>query len=298
MALFTDKSNRREFLKTFAGTAGSIAAFGMFHPFPLTAQTHKLNVALLSDLHISEDLNDNPRGFFPSQNLKIASEQIAGSGLQGAMITGDLARLTGKPGDYLNLKQLSQPIFNKMPVAMTLGNHDYREHFLDIFTATAGERQNLQDKYVVVIDHPKVQLILLDSLLSTNVTPGFLGKLQRKWLENHLKENKNKAIFLFFHHTLSDGDNDLLDVDKLFDIITPHRQVKAVFYGHSHVYHYSTQNDIHLINLPALGYTFDDKDPVGWIEASIDHKSGSFTLHAIEGNTALDGEKKEVIWRI
>lgn len=297
MAIFTEKSSRRKFLQNFACTAGTVGTFGLFQSLPLMAKTKKLNLALLSDLHIPEDNNNNYRGFYPYNNYKKAAVQVANSGLEGAIITGDLARLTGEPGDYSNLKKLSQPISNKMPVAMAMGNHDHREHFLNAFATTTGQKQDLENKYVLVLDHPEIQLIILDSMMTTNFTPGFLGKAQREWLASYLEANKNKAILLFFHHTLSDGDNDLLDVERLFNIITPHRQVKAVFYGHSHVYHYSTRNDIHLINLPALGYNFDDKDPIGWIEASLNKKGGAFTLHALGGNIAEDGMKKELIWR-
>ncbi len=297
MAIFTDKSSRRKFLQNFTCAAGAIGTIGMFQTFPAKAKTKKLNLALLSDLHIPDDVNNNYRGFYPYNNFRTAAKQVADSGLEATLITGDLARLTGEPGDYINLKQLLQPIAEKMPVAMALGNHDHREHFLEAFTTTTAQKQELENKYVLVIDHPEIQLIILDSLMATNFTPGFLGKAQREWLSSYLKTNKNKPILLFFHHTLGDGDNDLLDVDRLFDIIAPHRQVKAIFYGHSHVYDYSKRDNIHLINLPALGYNFTDNDPLGWIEASLTKKGGTFTLHTIGGNIAEDGMEKDLIWR-
>ncbi len=297
MAIFTNKSNRRKFIQNFAGTAGAIATIGMFQPLSTHAKNKSLNLALLSDTHIPEDVGNNYRGFYPYENLKTAAEQVAKSGLEGAVITGDLARLTGEPGDYSNLKLLLQPVTEKMPIAMALGNHDKREHFLTAFTTTTGQRQALKNKYVVVVDHTEIQLIVLDSMMTTNFTPGFLGKIQREWLTTHLESNKDKTILIFFHHSMGDSDNDLLDVDRLFKIIGPHRQVKAIFYGHSHVYNYDTREDIHLINLPALGYNFNDNEPIGWVEASFNKKGGEFTLHAIGGNKAEDGMKKELIWR-
>ena len=297
MAIFTDKSNRRKFLQNFAGTAGAIATMGMFQPFPVTAKNKNLNLALLSDPHVPEDISNNYRGFYPYNNFKTAAAQVADSGLDGAIITGDLARLTGEPGDYANLKKLSQPIVEKMPVAMALGNHDHRKHFLDVFSTTTAERQALENKYVLVMDHQEIQLIILDSLLSTNLVSGLIGKEQREWLTTYLEANKDKPILLFFHHSLGDRDADLLDVDKLLKIIEPHRQVKAIFYGHSHDYNYTTYEDIHLINLPATGYNFNDENPIGWVEASLDKKGGKFTLHAIGGNKEQDGMEKELTWR-
>ena len=146
MAIFTNKSNRRKFLQNFAGASGAIATIGMFQPFPAKAKSKNLALALLSDTHISEDINNNYHGLYPYKNLKTAVAQVADSGLEGAIITGDLARTTGEPGDYSNLKHLLQPIVEKMPVAMVLGNHDNRENFLDAFPTTTGQKQAIENK--------------------------------------------------------------------------------------------------------------------------------------------------------
>ena len=102
---------------------------------------------------------------------------------------------------------------------------------------------------------------------------------------------------LCFHHTLGDGDGDLLDVPRLFDIIKPIRKVKAVLYGHSHEYGFSEFEGIHLVNLPAVGYNFSDTEPVGWVEARLTAKGGDFTLHVAAGNKEKDGSVKKLAWR-
>src|SRR2546422_5539601 len=45
-----------------------------------------------------------------------------------------------------------------------------------------------------------------------------------------------RPTLLFVHHTLGDGDGELLDVQRLFELVRPQRKVKAIFYGHSHKY--------------------------------------------------------------
>jgi len=299
MPIIYQKTSRRHFLRVMAGTTGAVATMGLFGSF-ITDNNKSLKLALLSDVHIPEDKTNNYRGFYPYNNLKKIVPQIAASGLPGAIITGDLARLSGKPGDYANLKDLLQPLAGKMPVAMALGNHDRRDHFLDVFTNSPGERQNVKDKYVLVLEHPSARLILLDSLIYTNLFPplGLLGKTQREWLSLYLKEHTDKPVILFVHHTLGDEDGDLQDAGRLFQLIRPHRQVKAIIYGHSHIYGYSFRDDIHLINLPATGYNFRDQDPLGWVEASFSLTGGSFTLHAMAGNMERDGEREKLIWRI
>ena len=74
-------------------------------------------------------------------------------------------------------------------------------------------------------------------------------------------------MLLFIHHQLDDGDGSLVDSDRLLAIVTPHRKVKAVIYGHTHRYRYDAVSGIHLINLPAVGYNFADQEPVGWVDS-------------------------------
>ncbi|MDT8300524.1 MAG: metallophosphoesterase [Sedimentisphaerales bacterium] len=253
--------------------------------------------ALLSDTHIPEDVNNNNRGFYPYQNLQKVVTGIISALPDGVAITGDLARLTGQPGDYANLKKLLEPIAEKRPVFMALGNHDNRDNFIKVFDNIPGEKQPLKGKHVVVANKPPARLIILDSLLYTNKTPGLLGKAQRQWLESYLTECDDTPTILCFHHSLEDGDGDLLDLPRLLTLIKPIRKVKAIVYGHSHVYKFTQHEGIHLINLPAVGYNFNDSDPVGWVEASMTAKGGDFKLHAIAGNTANDQSVTKLKWR-
>ena len=101
------------------------------------------------------------------------------------------------------------------------------------------------------------------------------------------------------HHTLGDGDGDLLDAGRLFEIIRPRRQVKAIFYGHSHGWEIGERQGVKLINLPSLGYNFgkDGKDqPVGWVDARFRRDGVDLTLHAIAGNRAQDGQTSQISW--
>jgi hypothetical protein len=117
-------------------------------------------------------------------------------------------------------------------------------------------------------------------------------------LQDYLKKCDETPTILCFHHTLGDGDGDLLDVPRLFDIIKPIRKVKAILYGHSHEYGFSEFEGIHLVNLPAVGYNFSDTEPVGWVEARLTAKGGDFTLHVLAGNKEKDGSVKKLAWRI
>jgi 3',5'-cyclic AMP phosphodiesterase CpdA len=253
--------------------------------------------AFLADTHIPANVENNYRGFYPYRNLQKIVPDIVSAGPEGASIVGDLARLSGEPGDYVNLKKLLSPLVEKTPVFLALGNHDNRDNFVKVFENTPGQKQRVRGKHVVVVEKAHARLIMLDSLLYVNKVAGLLGKAQRQWLKAFLEGSDDKPTILCFHHTLGDGDGDLLDVPRLFDMIGPIRKVKAIVYGHSHAYGYSQFKGIHLINLPAVGYNFNDAQPVGWVEARLKNRGGDFTLHAAGGNRDKDGHTTKLTWR-
>ena len=300
MAQISYKSvSRRDFIKTGLAATGALLAGCTGYRFDLGKSRGKvIRWAFLADTHIPADIADNYRDFYPYQNLQRVVSEIICDLPDGVAIAGDLARLEGKLEDYNNLKKLLNPVVEKTPVFMALGNHDDRKNFLQVFHKTSGERQPAAGKHVVVFDEPPIRLIILDSLFYVNKVPGLLGKAQRHWLQSYLKGCDNTPTILCFHHTLGDGDGDLLDVPRLFDIIKPIRKVKAIVYGHSHAYGFSKFKGVHLINLPATGYNFNDAAPVGWVEAQLTGKGGSFILHTIGGNKDEDGIVTKLTWRV
>jgi 3',5'-cyclic AMP phosphodiesterase CpdA len=290
--------NRRSFIKFGLATAGSVFVMGENNSFGADKNAQgATHWAFMADTHIPADVNNNYRGFYPYKNLKKIVPDIVSVRPQGVTITGDLARLSGEPGDYANLKILLNPLAEKTPVFMALGNHDNRDNFVKTFEAIPGEKQAVRGKHVVVVNKTYVRLIMLDSLLYVNKVAGLLGKAQRQWLETYLKQCDDTPTLLCFHHTLGDGDGDLLDVPRLFDMIEPIRKVKALVFGHSHAYSFSRFKGIHLINLPAVGYNFNDAQPVGWVEAHLRSRRGDFVLHAAGGNKDMDDQTTKLTWR-
>ena len=253
--------------------------------------------ALLSDTHIPANPEEAYRGFKPVENLKKVVAEVAAAKPEGALICGDLARLEGLTPDYEMLKSLAAPIIEKMPLAMTLGNHDNRKNFLATLGSSQQGKQSVQGKSVMVVDGPAVRFVMLDSLLQSNVTPGQLGRTQRAWLSEYLKTASDKPTLIVVHHTLDDGDGSLVDFDRLFEIVKPHKKVKAILYGHSHVYRYDVTDGIHLVNLPAIGYNFTDAQPVGWVESVLTSQGGDFTLRSFGGNQEKNGKTVSLKWR-
>ncbi len=253
--------------------------------------------ALLSDTHVPGDPNMIARGFRPYDNAKRAIQEALKISPDGIAICGDLARTSGLLEDYVALQEVLAPASRDVPVAMALGNHDDRDNFLKVFARNPGESAKVARKHVLILKTAGVRLVLLDSLLFVNKTPGLLGVAQRTWLNEYLRNGDNSPVLLFVHHTLVDNDGALLDADRFLNLIQPFRQVKAVFYGHSHRHSIEQTGGIHFINLPATGYNFGDPQPVGWMDAKLSREGIDLTLRAFAGHTADDGKTVSLRWR-
>lgn len=261
----------------------------------LRGQVKEARCALLSDTHISENPAEAYRGFTIHENLTKVAAQVLKADVQSMVIDGDLARLKGLPGDYQALRAAVEPVAAKMPVAMALGNHDDRRNFLAAFKQDF--KSPLVNRHILVLDRLPVRLVILDSLMATDFVPGFLGKAQRTWVAQFLASSDNTPVIFFVHHPPDDADGDLLDSDRLLRILTPARKVKALVYGHSHAYRYDVVDGLHLINVPSVGYNFNDQEPVGWVETRLSKDGGDFTLRAIGGNTEQDRKTRSLGWR-
>ena len=279
--------SRRSFSLSLAGAGVSL----------LRCEQSEMHWALLSDLHVPANPDDAYRGFKPQDSLKRIVPDILKADPQGALVCGDVARLAGLPADYEAARTLLMPLSEKMPIALALGNHDHRGSFLGVFGKSQNGVQSVSQRHVLVIESNGLRVVVLDSLFETNTTPGLLGKTQRAWLETFLQQSSDLPTLLFVHHTLDDSDGSLLDAPRFFDILKPHRKVKAILYGHSHRYAYDVWEGLHLINLPAVGYNFSDDQPVGWVDAKLTQTGGAFTLRATGGNRQKDGKTAVIAWR-
>jgi len=293
--IFDLRLNRRRFLRESSIAGAALVAAGCVSHRGAGGD-RPFHVALLSDTHTPEDRANEYRGFKPWENLQRIVPAVVGAGPECVLLNGDAARLEGKPGDYAQLRSLLAPLAAQTPIYIGLGNHDHRGNFREAFPDQPGETRPVPDKLVLVIEQPALRIIQLDSLLYVNEVAGLLGREQRTWLADFLRSADRRTTILFVHHTLTDGDGDLLDVDRLFDLLKPHRHVKAIFYGHSHVWATGERQGIKMINLPAVGYNFRDEDPVGWVEARFDSRGADLKLHALAGNTLEDGRTTRVNW--
>jgi Icc protein len=288
--------DRRAFLKTVALGGAAVVVSGFRGRAPSVASPRELHLALLSDTHVPGDRRTGYRGMNPWENLRVAAPQVAAARPEGVVICGDAARLQGRAEDYQELRALLEPVAAVAPVYVALGNHDDREALLKVFPDPPGTRAPVEGRHVTVIEHEAVRVVVLDSLLYVDRVAGLLGRAQRDWLSGYLPTIADRPAVLFVHHPPSEEDGDLLDGDRLLALAAANRHVKAIFHGHAHVWALGRRDRLPLVSLPALGYTFDDSQPVGWVDARFRADGVSLTLRAVAGNRADDGKDTFLAW--
>ncbi|MFL6462864.1 MAG: metallophosphoesterase family protein [Bryobacteraceae bacterium] len=285
--------DRRGFLKQSAALA-SVLGTGL----QLRADSGTARVALLSDTHIAVDPEDTFRGFFPHRNLRTVCDQVKQSKFDLLVVNGDLARRSGQEGDYAAFRGFIDPLAEQIPAIVTLGNHDERKNARSALTKRAGEIQPVEQKLVTTVDAGPLRFVMLDSLLVTNISPGQVGKGQREWLSSYLDGGGQKPTAVFVHHNPdAESDGALVDADRLLAILRPRRAVKALIFGHTHVYSFDKTDGMHSVNLPAIGYNFTDGNPVGWIDSTFSKRGAKLQLHAVAGEKKDDGKITELNWR-
>ena len=286
MPFFLD---RRSFLKRTL----SVAAFSTLAT--VGGAGAPIRAALFCDTHIAADPDDQFRGFFPHKNLRAAIRQASALSFDLFVVNEDLARQQGQPGDYAQFTSLIDPMADRVPTVITLGNHDDRKNLRSALVKRAGEIQPVEQKLVTTIDAGAFRFVLLDSLMVTNIAAGQLGHSQREWLADFLRENNTKPVIVFVHHNPdAESDGALVDADRLLAILAPAKQVKALLFGHTHVYAHEVRNGLHLLNLPAVGYNFADGNPVGWVEAAFSPGGADLKLHTVAGDTSSDADASRV----
>lgn len=258
---------------------------------------------LFSDTHVAADRATVARGVTMAANLERAVKESSDLAKKsaGVFVNGDLAYNTGEAGDYATFSELIEPLRKAgQTVHFTLGNHDRRDN-IQKGVKVAGEGHDVvMDKFVSVVKGKQANWFLLDSLEQTNKTPGFIGEGQLSWLGKALDEHKDKPAIVMVHHNPDTGEkrSGLKDTEKLWEVLAPRKQVKALIFGHTHVWSAKThESGIHQINLPTVAYVFNAAQPNGWVDAVVKAESITLKLHAFDEKHPENGKVKELKWR-
>jgi 3',5'-cyclic AMP phosphodiesterase CpdA len=287
---------RRAFIETAALGGAALLTSAFRSGAPPDPSRRELRLALLSDTHVPGDRQHGHRGMNPWEHLRLAAGQVAAARPDGVVICGDVARLEGREEDYRELRALLGPVAALAPVYIAPGNHDDRASLVRVFPERPGRPAPVEGRLVTVVEHEAIRVVVLDSLLYVNQVAGLLGKAQRAWLSGFLPQAADRPLVLFVHHPPTDADGDLLDSDRLLALVEANRHVKAIFHGHAHVWSVGRRGRLPVVSLPALGYSFDDAQPVGWVDARFRGDGVSLTLRAVAGNRAEDGRETFLAW--
>jgi 3',5'-cyclic AMP phosphodiesterase CpdA len=299
MPLTLGPMTRRRFLHAIGAGAGLTIVR------PLAARDADVNrLALMSDTHVPESPAIRDRGCNMTDRLRAAVRGIVELKPRpaGAFVAGDLAWKTGTSLDYALLAREIEPIRQaSIPLHFALGNHDTRNQFLAGLKSFAPDRRPVDGKHVLVVELPRADVIVLDSLEPLLGSAGKCGPAQYAWLAAALDRTRDKPAIIVVHHNPV-WDNQpksvgLTDTAGLWDVIAARPRVKALVFGHTHTWKLDRRDGIHLINLPAVAYPFAETEPTGWVDAGLREAGVSLTLRAFDPRHAAHGQLHELTWR-
>lgn len=297
-------ATRRSFLQ--AGAAAALL------PWALDAGAADATpwFAMLADPHIEADPTKIARDTNMADNLKTVVAEILAEPTRPefVFVNGDCAFNTGQKGDYQTLRSLVQPLLDGgVPVHLTMGNHDDRGPFYELFPEADAEPATKIERHVSVVESAHANWIFIDTLMEVNKVTGEIGAEQRQWISDAVDRHSadGKPTLLVGHHYaqyMREGSTEriagLVDTPEFMELLRSKPQIKAYIFGHSHRYNHRQDSDgIHLLNQPPVGYVFDPKLPNGWLRGQLAADSMTYELRALDKKHAQHGVAKTVTWR-
>jgi 3',5'-cyclic AMP phosphodiesterase CpdA len=193
-----------------------------------------LKCVVLSDLHIVPE-GETSLGLDTTDRLRhcIAAINQRHGDADLVLIAGDLAD-HGDRASYLRLRETLADL--RVPVAITIGNHDDRPVFLDVFGQDHVSATGFVDK---VIDLKGYRIILLDSAITHGRHDGRLEPEQLDWLADHLAAAEDRPVIVILHHHANPlrtaVDSIILENGDAFaEVLGAHPDVRQVIAGHVH----------------------------------------------------------------
>lgn len=195
---------------------------------------------VFTDLHMVPE-GTSIIGLDPFQRLSagIAHVNRYHADADRVIIMGDLAHQADRPS-YERLKGLLDQL--SAPLAITIGNHDRRDVFLDVFPDVGQDADGFVQQ---TIDFSDCRVVLLDTLFAPPYDyprshAGFLCTKRLAWLDRQLETAGDRPVLLFMHHPPHTTGFTGMDLMRLinevdfYDVVKRHGNVLHIFAGHVH----------------------------------------------------------------
>ncbi|MBO8433969.1 MAG: metallophosphoesterase [Tyzzerella sp.] len=209
-----------------------------------------MNILHISDIHFRREYKESPKAYErmlskmdnPLNALKLCiNKALSENKVDLLIITGDLTE-DGESEDYRILKEkVVEFTEGKIPVVVTLGNHDDKASFRKGWLGEAGS----DEPYFDVYETNEFDIVSFDSSSSTN-SSGNITEAHICWLKNTLEERKSKPVIIITHHHFDEKqavipclkcENEFWDTLKKYNVI-------GIFNGHTHHHARGVFNDI------------------------------------------------------
>lgn len=197
--------------------------------------------AQLSDTHVVRKNSVLGNGIDSNQALRdVVSQLINADDIHAVVISGDLVE-RGEIYEYFELRHALDPLMQRKPVYLMLGNHDVRDNFLGLFRDyplidQANKQWGVQ--YSVSLTDTHV-LVVLDTLKEGR-DAGYLSSDKLIWLDRTLERHRDKSVILAMHHPMIDVGNpmmnqmNLVNHSELADILYKYKNIIRILCGHVH----------------------------------------------------------------
>ncbi|MBP3193859.1 metallophosphoesterase [Natronogracilivirga saccharolytica] len=258
---------------------------------------------LIADTHIdaNPDLSNREGNKMMDINSSMVKRILEREGPQpsAVIINGDAANVAGRIEAYEHLVSVLKPLSDAgISVYITMGNHDKRSNFYEVFPEKIPEEVPVRNRHIEVLETPYVYLFLLDTLDQVNETSGILGSVQLHWLDSALKQYNDKPVNILGHHyPWPNIDRGLMDYDKFYDVIVPYDHVKSYIFGHSHRWDLLKEDGVHLVNQPANGGNPGSDEPTGIMHARFYSDKIELETDAFDRGHSWHGQNIELNYR-
>ncbi|MBU2982838.1 metallophosphoesterase [Lentibacter algarum] len=211
----------------------------------------------LTDLHVSHPDANDPKDMGTSRAaLKRVVGAINAMDPQPEFVvaSGDLTNM-GDVASYGLVRDLLAPL--KAPVVLSIGNHDLRAGFREVFSGDKGDAPYFHD-----VVHGNLHVITLDTKVPEKVA-GSICDAQFAFLSEALERHANLPKLIVMHHPprvddtgLPWGTIDLAATERLATALKG-QNIAGILSGHIHINQVHYWNGIPICINSGLNYTVD-----------------------------------------